>query len=587
MVERKIKGMKNQFITRLLTNKKWLSFWIVGFLAFIWIVLRSGTNPKRLAYPCQQSAFPLASAWFIAVIGIFGGGLLLNRLLKGSFVLLLIVGTSWIFTSSSRSALNEPKGGYPVWKSTNPLSKVFIFENIPPTTGSLAAGNATVPNAHLSDPGIDSLFAIMESNGTKFYKTTQNPSGIVGANDIVIIKANFQWRGRLSTNTDRIKGVIWKVLNHPEGFTGEVIVADNGSEQIQPAIYFCGITDFANNSDDTNQSILDVISVFKAKNFPVDYFIWDNLNANIVTEYSANNLNNGYVYNPTTKVNYPKFRSPRGSYISLKHGIWNTTTSQYDLSRLTIINMPVLKAHGLGGATVAVKNWVGVMNQIHADTWYGGYNQFHDNYIFESYALPSRVMNEIWPKLNIVDATYTATRSNFEPGSPTTKTNTVLASTDPVAVSWYSAKYILDPIAQYDKVNPDYTSGGDDHYGTALNYWYNYFINNTTRVVTKDPLKMSVYGNRDITTSIVDSTNPLSMAVYPNPSTDGRFNVKFDDSFVPDMLYLVNSSGVLIGSYRVTGREVELDLGGYSGGSYHLYYLKGAIRQGTTLINLR
>jgi len=31
-------------------------YWIAGFAAFLWILLRSGTNPKRLTYPCQRAA---------------------------------------------------------------------------------------------------------------------------------------------------------------------------------------------------------------------------------------------------------------------------------------------------------------------------------------------------------------------------------------------------------------------------------------------------------------------------------------------------------------------------------------------------
>lgn len=578
---------QNRFLNRLITDKKWLSFWIAGFLAFIWIVLRSGTNPKRLVYPCQQSAFPLASSWVMAVIAAFGGGLLLQKLLKGSIVLLSIVAAVWIFSSSSRPSKSTPKGNYPTWRSDNPTSRIYVFENIPVSPGSLAAGNASVPNSYLNDPGIDSLIIMMENNGTYFYKTQSKPDGIVGSNDIVLIKANFQWRGRLSTNTDRIKGVIWRILNHPDGFTGEIVVVDNGTEQIQPASYFCGFSDYANNSDDLQQSIVDVVNVFKSKGYKVDFFVWDNLNTTLVAEYSTSDMRNGYVYNSTTKVNYPKFRTTGGVYVSVKLGIWNASSATYDLNRLTIINMPVLKAHEMGGATVAVKNWVGIMNQAYADSWYGGYNQFHYNYIFHSYALPSRVMNEIWPKLNIVDATYIATRNNYEPGSPTVKTNTILSSTDPVAVSWYAAKYILQPVAVYPtRVNPDNLTSG--YYGTNLDHWHKYFINNTSRTVTKDPQKISVYGNKDIGTHINDTSYPEAiMRAYPNPSINGRFNIVFDGPYLPNEIYLTSSSGHQLKKFLVQGNQMEIDLSRFSSGSYYLYFADGKLRQSITLVNLK
>lgn len=53
-------------------SKKNLIFWIVGFFAFLWVVVRSGTNPKRLTYPCQQALYPVASSWLIAWNSWFG-----------------------------------------------------------------------------------------------------------------------------------------------------------------------------------------------------------------------------------------------------------------------------------------------------------------------------------------------------------------------------------------------------------------------------------------------------------------------------------------------------------------------------------
>lgn len=562
-------------------------FWIAGFFAFLWIILRSGTNPKRLAYPCQQAAFPLASSWFIAFGAVLAGAFTLRALINGSVKVLLLIAITWISLSSSRNAPAEAKGNYPVWKSVNPVSKIFVFENIPPTSGSLAAGNASVPNGSLNDPGIDSLIRIMEHNGTWFHRSASHPDGIVGASDIVIIKPNFQWRGRLSTNTDRIKGVIWKILSHPDGFTGEIIIADNGSEQIQPASYFCGFSEYANNSDDLNQSILDVINVFKAKGHPVDYFMWDDLNYTLVSEYSASDLRDGYVYNSTSKVNYPKFKTPKGSYVSLKHGIWNNTSKQYDATRLTIINMPVLKAHEMGGATVAVKNWVGVMNQANAESWYGGYDQFHYNYVFKDFALPAKVINETWPEFSIVDATYVATRNNYEPGSPVVKANTLLASSDPVAVSWYAAKYILKPVAVFpDRVDPDNLSNG--FYGTNLNYWYNYLKNNTTRGVTKDPTKISVFGNKDVLTDVKELSEQISPIIaFPNPSLSGIFTIRFGQEIEPGLMSVTSSNGVCILNVIPDDAEFQLDLSRYPGGIYYVTFPTSSLLRSIKIVKLR
>ncbi|MCE7858093.1 MAG: hypothetical protein DYG97_16470, partial [Ignavibacteria bacterium CHB3] len=115
----------------------------------------------------------------------------------------------------------------PTWQVNNPVSKVFVMDQIPPTAGSLAAGDSTVPNEYLVDPAIDTLLLMLKTQGIHLYKTATHPSGIVSSNDIVIIKASFQWDFRNTTSTDRIKGLIWQILQHPDGFTGEILIGDN------------------------------------------------------------------------------------------------------------------------------------------------------------------------------------------------------------------------------------------------------------------------------------------------------------------------------------------------------------------------
>ena len=175
--------------------------WIVGLAAALWLLLRSGTNPKRLTYPCQQAAFPLALSWLLAVIALFGGSLFLRRFAKFSSVAVLIVGVIWfigLLPELPRAGVNSIES-LPVWEVDGPVSTVFIMDEIPPTTGSLAAGNATVPDEYLSDPAIDTLLAVMETQDIHLHETASHPSGIVGDDNVVIIKGNFQWTSRNTT----------------------------------------------------------------------------------------------------------------------------------------------------------------------------------------------------------------------------------------------------------------------------------------------------------------------------------------------------------------------------------------------------
>ncbi len=60
----------------------------------------------------------------------------------------------------------------PTWEVNNPVSKVFVMDEIPPTAGSLAAGDSTVPNEYLVDPAIDTLLLMMETQGIYLHKTS-------------------------------------------------------------------------------------------------------------------------------------------------------------------------------------------------------------------------------------------------------------------------------------------------------------------------------------------------------------------------------------------------------------------------------
>jgi hypothetical protein len=521
--------------------------WVIGFLAFVWVLLRSGTNPKRLTYPCQRAAIPIAANWFLAVIAFFIGSIFLRKYAKFCGLAILVAGVIWFAGALPELSESQPSplASLPGWEVDDPVSTVFVIDSIPPTTGSLAAGDATVPDEYLPDPAIDTLLMMMQTRGVFFHETSDHPSGIVGADDIVIIKANFQWTTRLTTNTDRIKGLIWQILEHPEGFSGEIIVCDNTQD------IGTGISDSDNNSEDPLQSILDVVSTFFAKGYPVYCLGWVNIWDAVVSEYSDGDYADGYLYDTTTKVSYPKFRSPSGNhYISLKHGIWDSLAAAYDPSRLCLIDFPVLKHHGRSGSTIAVKNWIGVLTTAHRDERYGGFEEMHNNYFFSPYALVSRVIEVTFPKLSIVDATWTthlwtAHTMRF------TNTKALVASIDPVAASWYSARFILTPIAHFpDQTNPDYPGG---LYNVTLTNWTNFLRDSTEFACTNDSFEMSIYNravmgpcgdaNADGEVNLSDVVYLINYILrsgpkpYPLDTGDVNCDVKVD---IVDVVYLIN-----------------------------------------------
>jgi hypothetical protein len=81
--------------------------------------------------------------------------------------------------------------------------------------------------------GLDTLLDLLAENGLKFYRTNKahkwgSSAGIVEADDVVLIKVNCQWKCRGTTNTDVLRGLIHRILEHPDGFNGEVVVFENG-----------------------------------------------------------------------------------------------------------------------------------------------------------------------------------------------------------------------------------------------------------------------------------------------------------------------------------------------------------------------
>ena len=431
---------------------------------------------------------PIATSWLLAVIAFFAGSLFLRRFAKFSSVAILIAGVIWfigVLPDRPRAGVNSISS-LPVWEVDDPVSTVFVLDSIPPTSGSLAAGDASVPDAYLNDPAIDTLMAILEAKGVYLHQTDAHPDGIVDSDDIVVIKGNFQWSSRKGTNTDRIKGLIWQILNHPEGFTGEVLVCDNTQK------FGGGINEYRNNSEDTDQSIFDVINTFSAKGYPVYLMKWKSIWEIVVNEYSNGDYVDGYVYDADTKISYPKFKSPSGDYcISLRYGIWDSVATSYDLSRLCLIDFPVLKAHSYCGATIAVKNWIGVLTIAYYDDRYGSWNSMHYDYFFGDFALVAKVMAVTFPKFTIVDAAWTSTKSNNNSDDIWENTKMLLASTDPVAVSWYAAKYILTPIAYYPQYTDPDLSGSK--YNTELVHWTTYLADSAGFSLTKDSTEISVF----------------------------------------------------------------------------------------------
>ncbi len=293
-----------------------------------------------------------------------------------------------------------------------------------------------------TDDGFEKLISKMADNGIIFYKTKDGQDGLIATDDVVLLEINCQWAERGGTNTDLIKTVSKAIINHPEGFTGEIVIADNGHGQYG-SNGKGGSLDWDNtNSKDQTQSALDVVNDLK-KDTRISGYLWDTITKTKVSEFSTKDMEDGFViedmvYDTGTNISYPKFTTEYGTHISFKEGIYDEASEQYLSDKLKVINMPVLKRHGLYQVTGAVKGYMGTASdkltsgKAHKSIGTGG--------------MGTQMANTRIPVLNIMDMIYVGVERG--PGtkySHARQLNMIAASLDPVALDVWCTKYVLIP----------------------------------------------------------------------------------------------------------------------------------------------
>jgi hypothetical protein len=409
---------------------------VAGILALLWLVLRSGPKPSRLAYPCQQAAFsaaslafgaPLVSALIAARRHIAGG---MRRPAGIAAVGAVIVGALGV------SGLLDRAAAIPVRPMNAPdeyRAQLFHVSGCPEDpTGERF-------------PGLDVLMKRLGSAGIKLHDSATTtpyagPGGIVGSDDVVVIKINYQWPQRGGSNTDVLRGLIRLILDHPDGFVGEVVIAENTQ--------FAGADNFDrtnNNAQDHGLSPRDVADHFADLGHQVSLFDWTAIRFDSVAEYSSGDMRNGYVVYPydsglNGRISYPKFQTDHGRLVSLRDGIWDPGDTAYDRDRLVVINLPVLKSHhSTYGITACVKNYMGLVSAALDTNSHNGIG----------YGLMGAVMAEAGPPdLHILDAIwvnadpYTGPTCSYEGA---TRRDELVAGVDPVAIDRWAANNILIP----------------------------------------------------------------------------------------------------------------------------------------------
>lgn len=286
----------------------------------------------------------------------------------------------------------------------------------------------------------------MDEMGMPFYLGSgDNDFGLIGKDDVVLIKVNAQWDQRGGTNTDLLNAVLQSIVNHPEGFEGEIIVADNGQAQYGTFRKGGSLDWEKNNAIDTSQSVQDVVDSH-AGDYNVSTYLWDTITKIKVAEYSDGDMNDGFVVypdkDPETEiiVSYAKFTTAYGTKISFKEGIWDEDTNTYSKENFKVINMPVLKSHSGYGVTACIKHYMGVPSDKltsgnpHRSIGQGG--------------MGTLMAETTIPTLNILDAIWiNPTRGPRTEYHKAVNTQIIAVSTDPFALDYWGVNEILIPEA--------------------------------------------------------------------------------------------------------------------------------------------
>lgn len=328
---------------------------------------------------------------------------------------------------------------------TTPRNNIFHIHHIP----NDPFYDSDHPNRHL---GLDSLLSLMGTNGLKFYRSTQTgdlagPLGLIAPEDVVLVKVNAQWKFRGCTNSDLVRGVIQRILDHPDGFRGEVVIVDNGqgmgSLNCDRRVSYPDAVVHANANDERHSFLYLINEIFKSR--MVGGYLLDRIRSNFIpaTEHSEDG------YRRLGDVSFPCFTTPGGRRVELARGIW---TGKGFSRNLKLINVPVLKHHDTGGSeiTASLKHFYGLVSMADGKSRYRHYHGLGKT-------CGTMIASVRTPVLNIVDAIWVSHRAlRGQPKSMTYRANRIAASQDPVALDYWAAKNILYPINNNARHHPSF-----------------------------------------------------------------------------------------------------------------------------------
>jgi uncharacterized protein (DUF362 family) len=282
----------------------------------------------------------------------------------------------------------------------------------------------------------------MAAGGWSFYRTAERrglggPDGAIAPRDTVLIKVNAQWKYRGCTNSDVVRGLVQRILDHPEGFEGEVVIVENG--QGRGSLNCDTHAGCDGGTHDVHANAENELHSFSwlVQELFQDERVGERLLDDLRFTFIDTNDHETEGYRTAGNVSYPCFFTPRGTRVELREGLW--TGSGHDSASLNWINVPTMKDHKDLDVTGCLKHVYGLLSMEHTPI------SPHDPYE------AGRVMGEFYtavraPVLSVLDHIWVAHGSVCGyPESTTTRRDVLVGGTDPCAMDAWSAKNVLLP----------------------------------------------------------------------------------------------------------------------------------------------
>ena len=323
---------------------------------------------------------------------------------------------------------------------------------------------------------------------------------LVESDAVVLIKPNVQWWNQGAPNLGALKALVDLIMNRPGGFKGEVVIAENCHRGQSPwkSLHSGWAPRFVRNSDVKEISNMNELCARLKQAYGAWFSAvhWVDVSSGGKRVFSPKD-GEGYVYCDgtgglplllcdnnvtdrhfrTTIMTYPIFKTDRGTVVDFRNGIWEK--GSYTGRPLYFMNLAALNHHSsFCGATSAIKNYMGITDlsggsdPVAAGRLAGSHYNFHSFAFDGSTEGPvSGILGKaigIYMKtvrkadLNITTAEWVGLTSRTNP--PVAHTRAVLASTDPVALDYHAAKYLLYANSKAPVHNPDAKKSPVRHY---------------------------------------------------------------------------------------------------------------------------